>query len=126
MMKGFDSLFSKSGGAGRVSASDVNKFSAILSALKDKGARFKAASFYSVIFSPQMPANLFEAIINVTGQTVFTGDELGFLIVDMDVKSAVNAGISKLEVLVKRGAKIDRSNSSDGIVAKVIDNVLPY
>ena len=111
----------------KLSNAYVQSCSELLRSLKQKGANFSAASDYDMFFETGVPENLFKVLLEVTNKKVFTGKEISafLLCYERNRTGIMDEALKKLGILKNFGAKIDRSNSSDGIVAKVLENVMP-
>ena len=111
----------------KLSDTYVGSYSKILHALKQKGAKLSSASAYDIFFDQRTPLNLFKVFLEVTDKKVFTGKEISNFLLCYDKKETlpISTSIGKLRALKDFGVKIDRSSSSDGIVAKVLESILP-
>lgn len=105
----------------------VQNYSKILQVLKQNGANFSEAPDYNIFFTQDIPASLFKVILEVSNKKVFTGKEISqfLLCYNQEKTGTMDEAIKKLSILKNFGAKIDRSSSSDALVAKVLENVLP-
>lgn len=114
----------------KASESEVKFFGSIFQDLRKHGANFTAASYYNDLFSPEMPTNMFRAIVIGTNKKVFTGSEIANFLNHYwsgvsGEKIVRDTALNKLNVLIQCGARIDRDSNSDGLVSKFLDNLLP-
>ena len=107
---------------GKVSSKNLKSYEVIFKSLAEHGCSFSNNDFAGVLFAREMPLDLFEVMLSVWDKRskIFTGNEISQFLLYPHNEELSTVGLKKLNALLKYGAKIDKSGSSDSIFSNLI------